>query len=75
MLGGYFLSMISIFAFLNYIEFIYDDINYFLFKILIFVVIISTVSQIGDIIISFFKRKSKIKDTGKIIIGQGLLIN
>ena len=28
---------------------------------------ISTISQIGDIIISYFKRKSKIKDTGKII--------
>ena len=73
MIGGYFLSMINVIVFLKYMEFVYD-IN-FLLKILIFVVIISTVSQIGDIIISFFKRKSKIKDTGKIIPGHGGLLD
>ena len=39
------------------------------------VIAISTVSQLGDIIISYFKRLSKIKNTGKIIPGHGGLLD
>ena len=41
--------------------------------IFIFILLISTVSQLGDITISYLKRLSKVKDTGKIIPGHGLL--
>ena len=40
-----------------------------------FVILISTASQLGDIILSYFKRKSNLKDTGKIIPGHGGLLD
>ena len=44
-------------------------------QIMIIVISISFISQVGDIVISFFKRKSKIKNTGKIIPGHGGLLD
>ena len=39
------------------------------------IILISTISQLGDILVSYFKRLSKIKDTGKIIPGHGGLLD
>ena len=71
MIGGYLLSIIFIAIFTNDISVKVDlTINWF-----IFVIFVSSISQIGDIIISYFKRLSKIKDTGKIIPGHGGLLD
>ena len=71
MLGGYLLSLISTIIFMNDISISGEfPINWF-----IFVLILSSISQLGDITISYFKRISKIKNTGKIIPGHGGLLD
>ena len=75
--GGYLFSIISIYFFVKY-SVIFDlgfEKNFFNIDLLILLFTTSTVSQIGDIIISYFKRVSKIKDTGKIIPGHGGLLD
>tara|TARA_B100001121_G_C18282951_1_gene431589 strand:- start:55 stop:543 length:489 start_codon:yes stop_codon:yes gene_type:complete len=70
MIGGYLLSIISSIILINF----YSSEEHII-KWLIFAILISSISQLGDIIISYFKRLSKIKDTGKIIPGHGGLLD
>ena len=45
------------------------------FSGLIIVILISTISQAGDLFISFLKRKAKIKDTGNFLPGHGGMLD
>ena len=72
--GGFLLSLISGLIFSNYFTVEQKIFNKDLFFLLI-ILFISMISQIGDLIISYFKRKAKLKDTGKIIPGHGGLLD
>ena len=71
MIGSFFLSIISALIYTNYYGLIYWTDN----ELLIAVILISLISQIGYLFFSYFKRKSKIKNTGKIIPGHGGLLD
>ena len=75
MIGGFLLSIISIWFFIKYSKILFYEKIYFTSETLIFIIFISFISQLGDILISYFKRLSKIKNTGKIIPGHGGLLD
>ena len=67
LIGSYIFSLIfSNIFFLDYLS-----IN----NIIIFSLIISSISQAGDLCISFLKRKAKIKDTANFLPGHGGLLD
>ena len=74
LIGGYLLAVFFSILFFNSSPFIVNKLEMNT-EIFIFILLVSSVSQVGDIFISYFKRLSKIKDTGKIIPGHGGLLD
>ena len=70
MIGGYLLSLICLSIFINYIYYLGNFFQFFLITVLL-----SSVSQAGDIIVSYFKREAGIKNTSSLIPGHGGLLD
>tara|TARA_B100001248_G_C27190683_1_gene366595 strand:- start:70 stop:576 length:507 start_codon:yes stop_codon:yes gene_type:complete len=74
MFGSFILSLLFSYLFLQLTN-VFPYLKFNSINTLIFILLISLISQVGDIIISYFKRKSKIKNTGNIIPGHGGLLD
>ena len=76
MIGSYLLSIIVFYFFVEKYGSFWIEQNFTKDLMLVLIVFfISSVSQIGDLIISYFKRLSKIKNTGSLFPGHGGLLD
>ena len=73
-LGSFIFSLLSVFIIQLVIEILYPlqfKYNFLAPEFFFLAIVLSLVSQAGDLTISYFKRLEQIKDTGKILPGHG----
>jgi len=70
--GSFIFSLIPL-IFLSHINEIFN--NFPFTQLIIISLLLSLICQVGDLLISYFKRKAKVKDTGSILPGHGGLLD
>ena len=76
-IGSFAFSLFPIIFIWLYYEFLnnynYQDVNYL--KLIFISLFLSLICQLGDLFISYYKRKAKVNDTGSILPGHGGLLD
>jgi len=75
MLGAFIFSLIFSSIYLYISKNIYFSFTIYNFEMYALILICSGISQLGDIFISYLKRKSNVKDSGKLIPGHGGILD
>ena len=75
LIGSFFLPLLVLSIFIFFFKDKFKLEVSFNINFIIYICIISGISQLGDLVISYFKRLSNIKDTGKIIPGHGGILD
>ena len=76
--GSFIFSLFSIVIFWFYYNFSYNDKNFVTddyIKLIPTCLFLCLICQLGDLFISYFKRKAKVNDTGSILPGHGGLLD
>jgi len=73
-IGSTLFSLLPIIYYIYHYKYLLNiEFNYL--KICVVFILISIICQLGDLFISYFKRRSNVKDTGSILPGHGGLLD